>query len=552
MNKFLSISSLFAVMSLSAACSPDNKASKPVNIYGNAIYVDATKTGAVMPNICDNVNVWEMGRSYYNPKVNNEANVFEFVRYVQFMQCTGGNAERDLFKIPADRTVLDDYDFERLITNCRGVLALGAKPYLKLGNVPLKMSTDPVIGNMGVNVYPPDDYNQYYKYLKDVLQALVDEFGLEEVRSWRFGCLTEYENYDWFYARSKRADDSFEAYCKLYDWTVQALTDVLGEDVFIGAHSMTVTEGGWDERRFIEHVAKGTNWANGKTGTRISALSASFYDTAPGQFTKMSLHQTVSILKEAAAANGLNNLIFGIDEGRILNGTVAGTSNIALYNRTVGHTWQAAYDARIFKQGIDAGLDYFSSWNFLTGGNINGIPIISYHVARHMAKFEGMNRVEGKADIKALDGAEVDCLAGTDGQTVRVMVYNFKNTLNYKRAVDFAIRIQTPWSGSGRVEVKSYRISDDCNFFDEWIKDREELGINNTAFGWSPDDPLLDTSVTLQSNAARQKYNNLKSKYTVCARLLPDTTFEELQDGVLILDERLEGSNVLFLEIKPI
>ena len=41
-------------------------------------------------------------------------------------------------------------------------------------------------------------------------------------------------------------------------------------------------------------------------------------------------------------------------------------------------------------------------------------------------------------------------------------------------------------------------------------------------------------------------------KYTVCARLLPDTTFEELQDGVLILDERLEGSNVLFLEIKPI
>jgi hypothetical protein len=237
------------------------------------------------------------------------------------------------------------------------------------------------------------------------------------------------------------------------------------------------------------------------------------------------------------------------------SGADAQAHNSLLLNDTTNSTgWHYTVDDHVIYHNIP---DNEIGWNAgdnrtKLGGNINGIPIISYHVARHMAKFEGMNRVEGKADIKALDGAEVDCLAGTDGQTVRVMVYNFKNTLNYKRAIDFAIRIQTPWSGNGRVEVKSYRISDDCNFFDEWIKDREELGINNTAFGWSPDDPLLDTSVTLQSPSARQKYNNLKSKYTVCARLLPDTTFEELQDGVLILDERLEGSNVLFLEIKPI
>ena len=146
----------------------------------------------------------------------------------------------------------------------------------------------------------------------------------------------------------------------------------------------------------------------------------------------------------------------------------------------------------------------------------------------------------------------MDCLAATDGQTVRVMVYNFKNTLNYKRAVDFALRVQTPWSGNGRVQIKTYLINDDCNFFDDWVKDREELGITNSAFGWSPDDPLLDTSVTLQSGSARQKYNNLKSKYTIRARLLPDTTFDNLQDGVLILDERLEGSNVVFLEIQPV
>lgn len=544
---------LSALVALSCACDRgDGPEEKPDNIYGNSIYIDATQPGAILPNIVDNVNVWDMGKLYYHPKINEEANVFEFVRYVQFMQCTGGSSGRDLFRSPSNRNVLDDYNFDNLITNCRGVLAMGAKPHLKLGSVPLKLTTNPYIGGFGTNVYPPDDYNEYYKYIKAVISALVEEFGVEEVRSWRFGCMTEYENFDWFKAKSGLGEDSFVAYCKLYDYTVQALLDVLGPDVFVGAHSMTVSEGGWDERRFIEHCAKGTNYANGGTGTRIKFLSASYYDSYPGLFnTSRDLHGTIAVLREAAEANGLRDLIFGVDEGRILAGLHAGRESRDLYNRTTGYTWQAAYDARLFKQAIDCGMDYFSTWNFLTGGNIYGYPIISYHVAHQISKFEGMYRAPADVDFSALDDTEIDCLAATDGSVVRTMVYNFKNNINYKRRFSYGMQIKLPFEAK-QVEITRYVVGDDCNFFDDWLADWEELGISESDFSWSPDDPLLDMTVTLSSAAGIRQYKTRRDKYIECSRLTPVTETAPVKAGTVTLIETIEPSNVLFLEIRPL
>lgn len=247
--------------------------------------VDASQTGEVLSNPVSNVNIWSIdGNPFVDKKINEENNIFEFVDYVQFMQCTGGNADRDLFVDPYDKTVLDDYDFTVLVDNCRGVLELGAKPMLKLGSVPLKYSAkaDPN-AYFGTNIYPPDDYNVYYNYIAAIAQTLVDEFGRDEVLTWRFGVMTEYENSAWFMANSETPEDSATEYCKLYDYTVAALIDVIGEDVFVGAHSMTVTEGIWDEKIFIEHCAKGVNYKTGKVGSRLCYLSASFYDSEPGE-----------------------------------------------------------------------------------------------------------------------------------------------------------------------------------------------------------------------------------------------------------------------------
>ena len=519
------------------------------------ITVNVESAGIEIPNIVDNINVWHMGTTFFNAERNEENDVFEFVEYVQLMQCTGGTADRDLFVDPYDTSTMTDYKFDTLIENCRGIVNLGAKPHLKLGGVPLKFTSGYEMGGFDMNVYPPDDYIVYYDYIKAIATALVNEFGIDEVKTWRFGCMTEYENEAWFMAKSGDPDESAEAYCKLYDYTVQALIDVIGADVFVGAHSMTVTEGLWDEEIFIRHVAEGTNYATGEKGTRICFLSASFYDSAPGEFTNgNTLPETIGYLKKTAENYGLTGLIYGIDEGRLLTGLSSGSSSNELLNRTTGYTWQAAYDARLFTQAITSGADYFSSWNFLTNGNLSGYPVISYHVAQNFAKFEGCEILS--ADIMQLKtGIKVEignlCAVDKETGTIRAMVYNFKNKLNYSGKADVTLKI--PAEDGMTYTLTTYLVNDDCNYFDEWQDDRKTYGIGDDCFSWSPDDPMLDNSITLTDPEAREIYNTqLRDKYIECAKLTPVTTQVTATDGFVTVNTMLDAGNVVFWEFSPV
>ncbi len=518
--------------------------------------VDTSVKGATLGNVVNNINIWSIeGNPFVDKTINEENNIFEFVDYVQFMQCSGGTETRDLFKNPNDKTVLDDYDFTPLINNCRGVVELGAKPFLKLGSVPLKFSKNATTDRgFNMNPYPPDDYNVYYDYIYALATALVDEFGKAEVLSWRFGCMTEYENADWFFAGDEDPELSAESYCKLYDYTVAALQDAIGENVFVGAHSMTVTEGLWDEAEFIKHCANGTNYKTGKKGTRICYLSASFYDSTPGEYTDgKTLPETIEYLRETAESVGLNDLIYGIDEGRILEGNSSGRDSSALLTRTCGYTYQGAYDARLIAQMFNSGIDYFSAWSYLSGGFFDGNPTVSYHVAQNAAKFKGAKLVETKKSLGGyMFGTEVEAVSAynEETETLHIMAYNFKNDVEYNKKAEVSININADTFSGEKVKVKAYVIDDNCNYFDEWVKDRETYGITDDCFAWSPDDPSIDSEITLADKKARDVYfDELYDKYTECSRLEPIETEAKIVDGQITLDITLEPNAVVFYEI---
>lgn len=527
-----------------------------VNDY--SFTVDASQYGNVLSNPASNVNVWSIdGNPFVNQKNNAEYDIFEFVNYVQFMQCTGGNADRDLFIDPLDRTVLDDYDFTVLIDNCRGVLELGAKPFLKLGSVPLKYSakanTD---AEFSTNIYPPDDYNVYYNYIAAIAQALVDEFGKEEVLSWRFGVMTEYENASWFMANSGNPEESAIEYCKLYDYTVAALIDVIG-DVFVGAHSMTVTEGLWDEAYFIEHCAQGTNYKTGKKGSRICYLSASFYDSTPGDYTDgYTLAETIDYLRSTAEKYGLNNLIYGIDEGRILCGNTRGAIDDQLLTRTCGFTYQAAYDARMYKTMFENDINYFSSWAFLSNSLLEGNPTVSYHVAKNASEFGGAKLLNTKkAGFGLIPFAEVDAVSAFNEETdtLHIMAYNFKNKVDYKATADLDFTVNAPQFDGQKVKITACVIDDDCNYFDEWQEDRVKYGIGDDCFGWSPDDPQIGNPTTLSDPKAREIYfNELYDKYYECSKLVPVEETVTVENGEISLSITLDPNAVVFYEITPV
>ena len=521
--------------------------------------IDASKTGNTLHNVVNNVNIWSIeGNPFKDAKASEENNIFEFVEYVQFMQCTGGTEARDLFKDPNNKNVLDDYDFTLLIDNCRGVLNLGAKPMLKLGSVPLKFTKDATTERgFGMNPYPPDDYNVYYNYIHAMATALVKEFGKEEVLKWRFGVMTEYENADWFLTQDEDPEASCEAYCKLYDYSVAALQDVIGENVFVGAHSMTVTEGLWDEAEFIKHCGEGTNYKTGKKGTRVCYLATSFYDYAPGEYTEgKTLPESVEYLRKTAESVGLNNLIYGVDEGRLLVGNNSGKNNDELLTRTCGYTYQAAYDARLISQMFNNDIAYFSAWSYLSGGFFSGNPTVSYHVAQNASKFAGAKLLNtNKTKSGMILGSDVDTVSAFNEKTntLHVMSYNFKNDVDYKTSTEMTFEISAPQFSGKNVNVTAYVINDDCNYFDEWVEDRKTYNITDDCFDWSPDDPQIDSTITLSDEKARDIYfNKLYKKYTECSKLTPTQTQTIAEDGKITLNITLEPHSVVFYEITPV
>ena len=521
--------------------------------------IDVSQQGEALPNAVSNINIWNAYETtqFIDPQTNEKYDITEFVEYVQLMQCTGGNASRDLFVDPYNFDVLDDYDFSKLIENCKGIVSMGMKPHLKLGSVPLKYSAKANIGaDFGTNIYPPDDYDIYYNYMAAMAKALVDEFGADEVLTWRFGVMTEYENTQWFISVDGSPETSAAEYCKLYDYTVDALQSVIGEEVFVGAHSMTVTEGLWDEKIFIEHCANGVNYKTGKVGTRICFLSASFYDSKPGEFTSgKTLPETIGYLKECAENAGLESLIFGIDEGRILTGINSGKNDSQLLTRTVGYTYQAAYDARLYKQIFDANGDYFSAWSYLSGGLFSGYPTVSYHVAKNIFLFKGLNRVLAETEKSGvIYDAEIDTLAAydNDSQTLRVMAYNFKNDVDYSKTADIKLNISLPQSDGKKVKITAYVIDDNCNYFDEWVEDRKTYGIGDDCFNWSPDDPQIESGVTLENEEIRKIYfENLRDKYEKCSELVPSETVIAVENSTITVETELAPNGVVFYEITP-
>lgn len=514
------------------------------------INIDAAHpTERVIPNIASNINIWQMGNAFVNPTIEfPEYNEFRFVKWVQLMLCSGGSESRDLFKRPNDRSTLTDYNFELLINNCEGILKLGAKPYLKLGAVPLKLTTDPKLNGSGFNIYPPDSYEEYYRYIKALLESLVVHFGKKEVVSWRFGCLVEYENNSHFRARSEKPEDTFVEYCRMYDYTVQALTDVLGPNVIVGAHSMSVLDGVWDERDFIEHVATGRNHANGGIGTKVDFLAVSFYDNAPGNLSYRSLANTIKPIQDKAKECGLNNLFYGVDEGRVLAGS-KGRQSGNLNSRASGYTWQAAEDARLFSQAIDLGMDYFSAWSYLTGGNTKGYPTISYHVANNMAKLAGYKRIKVKYPLYKDKDKEIGCIAGIKKDTVRLMIYNFSTDIHSKEMDEIMLNFQLPYN-SKKAKVVKWLVNDDCNFFDEWQDDRKKHNITDDAFLWSPDDSQVEVNIILNDERAKIFYKEqLREKYIKCSELKPETSTVRIKSKNYSEDIRLRRNNVMFMQI---
>ena len=516
--------------------------------------IDITKLGKTINNKVSDMNFFGgfadwLGEEIGTVDVNYFKTRYPFVRNIHFMQATGGNANRDLISGKIEGPAKNWTDATRLITACKAVVRQGLKPYVKTGNVPAALSTDPKGGVFGVNCKPPADYDQYYDYIKEIMIQLKAEFGEEELRTWRWGVFTEYENYDWFYADSRVGADSAEAFMKIYDYTVAAIQDVIGQEIEVGAHSMTCSEGGWKEEDFIEHCAIGTNYKTGKKGTRLTFLAASYYDQAPNNIRQSrNLTFTINVLRQKAEAVGLKDLMFGIDEGRLF----AGMDGKELTNRMVGHTYQASYDARMYKTMIDADIDYFANWAYGTS-LIGGVDTVALHVANCFYKMVGAKVCEVNK-IKDLSNApntlwEYDAFAGYDAENKKlyIMAYDFDTTYNKQMHNIMSFKIKGLDAMGKNLTVKRYVIDDNANFWDEWMDICDEEGYTSADFDWSMDSTSVATNSL--SGAAALDFQMNEKTFKEKAKLIGDKGVATVTNGELTLNAKVGHHGVVFYEI---
>ncbi|MCL2774310.1 MAG: hypothetical protein FWD71_13305 [Oscillospiraceae bacterium] len=534
-------------------------------------HIDTAVRGAPLGNKVNNINIWSADNMDMTVRPSPLADIRNFVETIQITNATGGNPERDLFRDPLDRTTMTDYDFSKLFTACRAILSLGMKPYLKTGCVPFKLTTGAVADpRYNINCYPPDSFDDYYRYIRDTATALAEEFGLAETRLWRYCVLTEYENIECLHTPDKDPERSMQAYFTLYDTTVAALQDVLGEEVCVGAHAMGIAGNPyqlWNPTLLIEHCAEGKNFHTGEVGTRICFLTVSSYEWPMCKGNVKDLKRSFAPFREMSEKYGLK-LSYGVDESRIgvteSGGSLTNSMRFHPANHIVGHTYQAAYDAQLIKQLVDCDIDYCSVWGYTSAHGVSNkgdapdcYPTVSFHVANEYHKMCRGNRLpvrtvrQDAVPREETCQTKIDILASADDKYVYIMAFNFGNSLEYNTAVDIAVDIDLPELEGQPLEITRRVIGDNANFFPEWLRDRARHGIDDDCFLRSPESAALDASNTLKRGWARKFYfDKLRDKYVEMSKLAPETLTGTVERGELSLRMALSANNVVFYTVK--
>jgi len=474
--------------------------------------------------------------------------------YIGFPGCTSA---RDLLADPASPN--SAYAFGPLLDALGNITASGLRPYIVTGGVPVAYSATPKLGGFGFNSEPPANYQVYAAYITGLADAAVARFGIDAVRSWKFGVLTEYNNQDWL-------EGPAESFFALYDWTGCALEAVLGAGlVDLGAHACTQCGGGaWDALLLLDHVAGAgnatSNYCTGKRGSPMSWFSLSFYETEVGKPGDLGwLARDILPATARAAALGLNISTFGIDEGRLLQGV----DGLPLATRAVGASYQASFDALFTSELIAGGFDYYSRWTLNSGGGaaaaVTQVDPVSTNVARLFARMAGSTRLPStnsssaapRARASAAAPAIINGLVAVDRATSVLRALLFRHHVNGSDAGTdtAALRVcglPPPAQPPLAVPGTAWRVDDShAQFWPAWQADVAKYNITSFQPGWS----ASGEAIVLTNATERQIFDEQLLRYQQLARLVAEPAAAAIDaDGCLVFDAELSGHAVLLGE----
>ena len=153
--------------------------------------------------------------------------------------------------------------------------AFGIKPLIEVGFMPEALSTHPEPyrhtfpkGTIFTGwTYPPKDYQKWAELVFRFASHLRERYGDAEVKTWQWEIWNEPDIPYW--------QGTAEEYFKLYDVSADAILRALPEARVGGPDSTGPANPKAAEflRSFLEHCARGRNFATGKTGAPLAFIS---------------------------------------------------------------------------------------------------------------------------------------------------------------------------------------------------------------------------------------------------------------------------------------
>ena len=155
-------------------------------------------------------------------------------------------------------------------------LKQGVRPYVQLGFMPEALSIHPqdYLKNPSKDfpapvkaghAYPPKSYQRWGDLCHEWAKHCVERYGKKEVEQWYWQVWNE-ANASTYWGGTR------EDYFKLYDYAMDGVRRALPEARVGGPETASGAGGTW-MHDFLEHCARGTNYATGKIGSPLDFLA---------------------------------------------------------------------------------------------------------------------------------------------------------------------------------------------------------------------------------------------------------------------------------------
>lgn len=390
------------------------------------------------------------------------------------------------------------YDWRIMDGIMDAVTASGCRPLVEIGLMPKDLSVrsdpyrppKPFGPNEGVGVFfPPKDYEKWAELIRQWARHTKDRYeNAEETWLWEL-----WNEPDIFYFQG-----TYEDYEKLFEYTEQALHEVMPAAVLGGPHVAGV---GRFMRRFLTHCAREKNSLTGKTGTRLDYIgfhAKGGIDFKEG-YVRMSMkgqlekHRRGFAMVASFPEFRNTPIIIGEADPDGAAGMPASQSPSRGYRNVPAY---GAYVAAMMKYSLDlaeaekVNLRGVLTWAFMFDGMpwfdgyrtlaTNGIhkPVLN--------AFKMLGRLKGNELPLASDGAvgldeilkdsvrakpDINGMAVADGQSVKILIWNYHDYLVPSESAPIQLKVKLPPDFGSKARVIHYRIDDThSNAYTKWLE----------------------------------------------------------------------------------